>query len=625
MLFNNLIKTRGEKAMTINAIKQHILQVIQGAIQQALGKKVNNLSVGYPPNSKFGDFSVEFSYAVKDDVREAQISGSRSEMTPEEKATRKKEVALQIQKAIANMAAYVPRIPSDDIIERVSVVGPYVNFKVRGEVYFRSILTEAIERGNLFGVAETGSGQKVMVEYLSPNTNKPLHLGHLRNGSLGMSVSNILAASGFEVIKGNLVNDRGVHICKSMLAWQRWGAGETPQSTGIKGDHFVGKWYVRYSQEEEKNPALADEVQVMLQQWELGDPETIALWKKMNDWVYDGFAETYQDFGLLFDKFYYESETYKLGKDIIELGLQKGVFERDEKGALTFFLSEEFGTDKDGNQKRVTVLRPDGTSVYMTQDLGTALRKVEDNKLDRSIYVVGSEQIHHFQCLFTILKALGYQWAENCYHLSYGMVYLPEGKMKSREGKVVDADNLIKEVKDIVAAEIQRRNPELSVDEIAQRSSVIAVGAIKFHLLRFTPGQDIHFDPKESVSLDGFTGPYCQYAYVRAAAILRSANATQDLSTVDFSVLGEKEEVALAQKIMQFPEEVAQAAKEFNPSRLASYVFSLAQGFNQFYAKHSVNKAEEKVQNARLALVRAAQITIQNGLALLSIETVEEM
>jgi len=613
--------------MTISDIKQHILGITQKVIQKVLGKQIDNLLVSYPPDVRFGDFSIEFFSVVKEEVKSLLGGISKEEMGKEEKEAYRKAMAKGIQDAIAKIAGSVAEIPSDDVIEKVSIVGPYVNFKVRNAAYFKSIFSEVVEKGDSFGNSNLGSGQKVMVEYLSPNTNKPLHLGHLRNGSTGMSISNILSFCGYNVVKSNLVNDRGVHICKSMLAWQRWGNGETPQSAGLKGDHFVGKWYVRYSQEEDKDPSLAEEIQAMLKKWEEGDPETKALWEKMNGWVYEGFAETYRNFGLEFDTFYYESQTYILGKDIVEEGLANGVFKRDEKNIVTFFLPEEFGKDKDGSDKRVTILRSDGTSVYITQDLGTALRKVEDHKLDRSIYVVGSEQIHHFKCLFTILKALGYKWAEDCYHLSYGMVYLPEGKMKSREGKVVDADNLIKDVEEIVSGEIKKRNPDISADELERRAHVIAVGAIKFHLLRVTPGQDIHFDPKESVALDGFTASYCQYAYVRAAAILRSAeDSVNEGCDVDYSVLGEREEVILAQKIMQFPEAVEYAVKELNPSRIASHVFEIAQAFSQFYNKHSVLKVENGLtKKARLALVKATSIAISNGLHLLGIETVEEM
>lgn len=613
--------------MSINDVKQHILGLTQAVIQKALGKQTNNLSVVYPPDVKFGNFSIEFFSAVKENVGNLLGATSRKEMAKEEKDAYKETMKQGIREAIEKIAKFISAIPSDEIIEEVSIVGPYVNFKVRDSVYFESILSEVVKKGDSFGNLNIGSGQKVMVEYLSPNTNKPLHLGHLRNGSLGMSVSNILAFSGYGVVKSNLVNDRGVHICKSMLAWQRWGQGETPQSAGTKGDHFVGKWYVRYSQEEEKDPSLAEEVQAMLKRWEEGDSETIALWQKMNGWVYAGFAKTYQDFGLEFDTFYYESTTYMLGKDIIENGLKKGVFKLDEKNITTFLLPEEFGKNKDGSDKRVTVLRSDGTSVYITQDMGTALKKVKDHDLNRSIYVVGSEQVHHFRCLFAILKAFGYEWAENCYHLSYGMVYLPEGKMKSREGKVVDADNLIRDVERIVSGEIKKRNPDISTDELEMRTRIISIGAIKFHLLRVTPGHDIHFDPKESVALDGFTASYCQYAYVRSAAILRAVkNSADEIGDVDYSMLGEREEIILAQKIAQFPEAVEFALKELNPSRIASYVFDVAQSFSQFYNKHSVLKVkDDALKKARIELVKATLITISNALHLLGIETLEEM
>jgi arginyl-tRNA synthetase len=471
----------------------------------------------------------------------------------------------------------------------------------------------------------------VMVEYLSPNTNKPLHLGHMRNGSLGMALSNILKASNFEVIRANLVNDRGVHICKSMLAWLRWGGEETPESTGLKGDHFVGKWYVRYAIEADKDPHLDEEVQEMLQKWEAGDPETIKLWEKMNKWVYDGFAETYQNLGLQFDVFFYESETYKSGKDIITEGISKKVFYQDVKGNVVFDLPEEkFGLNKGGQPKKVTALRSDGTSVYITQDIGTSVLKMNDYDLSRSIYVVGSEQIHHFQCLFEILKKLGYDWAGGLFHLSYGMVYLPEGKMKSREGKVVDADNLIGEVKQLAVEEIRKRyadDKHISEEDIEERAGKVAVGAIKFYLLRVSTSQDIHFDPKESLSFEGFTGPYCQYAYARICGILRNAKKkAENFTQADFSLLGNPEELLLLQKMIQFPFEVEKAANEYSPIKVLSQTYEVAKAFNQFYNAHSVLQAEdEKLVVARLELIKATAVVIKNGLELLGIEVMEKM
>lgn len=588
---------------TIDGIKKYVVKsVVESAKKNFDIDIAGDLRLEYPPNIELGDFAVNC-FGLSKILKKSPA-----------------EIAQEIASAIMQ----------DDIIERAQATGPYINIKIKNNILFGAICGEAINKKDSFGSPEIKENERVMVEYLSPNTNKPLHLGHLRNGSLGTAMSRLLLFFGNDVIKANLVNDRGVHICKSMLAWLKWGNGETPESTGEKGDHFVGRWYVRYAIEEEKNLGLADEVQAMLKKWEDGDSETIALWKKMNGWVYDGFAKTYKDFGLEFDEFLYESNTYKSGKDIVANGLEKGIFRKDEKGAIVYDLPiEKFGADENGISKKVTVLRSDGTSVYITQDIGTALLKAKKYHLDRSIYVVGSEQGHHFKCLFEILNALGYEWAKKCHHLSYAMVYLPEGKMKSREGKVVDADNLIEEVKNIVAEEIKQKSKDgnLSEEEIAKRAHIIAIGAIKFYLLRVNPAQDIHFDPKESVSLDGFTGPYCQYAYVRAGSILRRAQKDYSYSgETDFSTLGENEELVLAQKLAQFPEEIAKAKKEYNPSRIAGSIFEIAKAFNQFYHKHKVIGADnQKLEEARMALVKSSAIAIKNGLNLLGIIAIDEM
>lgn len=588
---------------TVSNVKKYVVKsVVESAKKNFDIDIAGDLRLEYPPNIELGDFAVSC-FELSKTLKKSPA-----------------EIAQKIASAIMQ----------DDIIERAQATGPYINIKIKNNILFGAICGEAINKKDSFGSPEIKENERVMVEYLSPNTNKPLHLGHLRNGSLGTAMSRLLSFFGNDVIKANLVNDRGVHICKSMLAWLKWGNGETPESTGEKGDHFVGRWYVRYAIEEEKNLGLSDEVQAMLKKWEDGDSETIALWKKMNGWVYDGFAKTYKDFGLEFDEFLYESDTYKSGKDIVANGLENGVFRKDEKGAIVYDLPiEKFGADENGISKKVTVLRSDGTSVYITQDIGTALLKAEKYHLDRSIYVVGSEQGHHFKCLFEILNALGYEWAKKCHHLSYAMVYLPEGKMKSREGKVVDADNLIEEVKNIVAEEIKQKSKDgnLSEEEIAKRAHIIAIGAIKFYLLRVNPAQDIHFDPKESVSLDGFTGPYCQYAYVRASSILRRAQKDYSYSgETDFSTLGENEELVLAQKLAQFPEEIVKAKKEYNPSRIAGSTFEIAKAFNQFYHKHKVIGADnQKLEEARMALVKSSAIAIKNGLNLLGIIAIDEM
>ena len=588
--------------MSVQKLKDTILNTINKAAEKALGQIPKRIELSFPPTVGLGHFAVEcFS------------------------------LAKQFRKSPAEIAAAIAgNITQDDIIESAKVAGPYINIKVFNKVFFGNACTEIIERNDRYGESSLGQGKRVMVEYLSPNTNKPLHLGHLRNGSLGMAVSNLFETTGHWVVKANLINDRGVHICKSMLAWQRWGKESTPGSEGIKGDHFVGKWYVRFAQEAEKKDNLEEDVQNMLQKWEASDPETVKLWKTMNNWVYDGFAETYQSFGLKFDVFYYESETYKLGKDIILKGLKENVFSKDNQGNTVYYLPEtEFGLDKDGELKKVTVLRPDETSLYISQDIGTSVLKITEHNLDYSIYVVGSEQEHHFKCLFQILDSLGYKWAKECHHLSYGMVYLPEGKMKSREGKIVDADDLIEAMKNLAAQEIRQRDPDnrLSEDQIDHRATQISNGAIKFYLLRVRPTQNIHFDPEESISFDGFTGPYCQYAYARIFGILgKASKVTAELKNCDFSLLGNEEELLLLQKLIQFPEELISAVKEFNPSRIATQIFNTAKSFNQFYNKHPVLHAEDKqLVKARLVLIKATAIVLKKGLNLLGIDVLENM
>ena len=588
--------------MLIASIKTEILTTIKAACQEQFGQQPEALKLGYPPQVELGDFTVEcFPLAKQFRQNPAQIAQA---------------IATEIE-------------PSGSI-QSVEAVGPYLNVKIHNQALFGGVCDEIVGQGACLGNTNIGQGQRVMVEYLSPNTNKPLHLGHIRNGVLGMGVSKLLEATGHEVIKANLVNDRGVHICKSMLAWQKWGDGGTPETTGTKGDHFVGNWYVRYSQEEKKQPDLDQETQAMLLKWESGDSETLKLWEMMNGWVYNGFAETYQKLGLEFDAFYYESQTYNLGKDLIQTGLDKGAFIVAEDGAVIAKLPvDEFGTQRDGSQKVETLLRGDGTSVYVTQDLGTAKMKFDEHQLYRSIYVVGSEQNYHFQCLFKLLDMLGFEWAPECYHLSYGMVNLPEGKMKSREGTVIDADDLIEEMFQLAADEIRGRDSEgkLSDAEVQKRAFAIGMAAIKFYLLRVRPELTINFDPKESISFDGFTGPYCQYAYARCASILRRAE-TEELASIepDFSLLRNEEELQLIRTLIQFPEVVEEAARDLSPARICNHLFIVAQTVNQFYHKHPVLAAESPaLVKARLALINTSAAVIKKALALLGIETLEEM
>ncbi len=588
--------------MLISSIKTEILTGVEAACQSQFGQKPEALKLGYPPKVELGDFTVEcFPLAKQFRQNPARIAQA--------------------------IAAGIEPIGS---IQSVRAVGPYLNVKIYNYALFGGVCDEIVQQGERLGNTDMGQGQRVMVEYLSPNTNKPLHLGHIRNGVLGMGVSNLLEAAGHTVIKANLINDRGVHICKSMLAWLKWGGGGTPEISNTKGDHFVGAWYVRYAQEERKHPDLEQETQAMLLKWEAGEPETLKLWETMNGWVYDGFTETYQKLGLEFDAVYYESQTYNLGKDLIQAGLEKGAFVEAEDGAVIAKLPVDvFGTQRDGSQKVETLLRSDGTSVYITQDLGTAKMKFDEHQLNRSIYVVGSEQNYHFQCLFKLLDMLGFEWALECYHLSYGMVNLPEGKMKSREGTVIDADDLIEEMFQLAADEIRERDSEdkLSDEEVRKRAFAIGMAAIKFYLLRVRPELTINFDPKESISFDGFTGPYCQYAYARCASILRRAQ-TQDLTAVepDFSLLGNEEELQLIRALIQFPEIVEEAARDLSPARICNHLFIVAQTVNQFYHKHPVLAAESPpLIKARLALINASAAVIKKALALLGIETLEEM
>jgi len=588
--------------MPVKILQELLLEKIAAAAQKIYNQLPDGLEIGFPPNTDLGHFAVGCFPLAK------QFRKSPAEIA---------------QKLAANMA-------TDNVLQKAIATGPYLNLTVSPAVLFGDISSEIISADNTYGESSAGRNKRVMVEYLSPNTNKPLHLGHLRNGALGMSVAKLYESTGHWVVKANLINDRGVHICKSMLAWQRWGDGSTPESAGKKGDHFVGEWYVRFTREADGNAALEQQVQQMLQQWEAGDRKTVDLWKTMNTWVYDGFSQTYHDFGLEFDVLYYESNTYKLGKNVIQKGLEAKVFAKDAHGNTVFDLpAKEFGQEKNGDAKKVTVLRPDGTSLYITQDIATSILKIEEHSLNFSIYVVGSEQEYHFKCLFQILADLGYQWAKDCYHLSYGMVYLPEGKMKSREGKIVDADDLLDEMKKLAEKEIRQRdtNRKLSDEEVKSRSEKIGIGAVKFYLLRVRPTQSINFDPAESISFDGFTGPYCQYAYARIFGILEKAgSADLNLENADFSQLGNTEELQLLQKLIEFPAEVESAARELNPSRVAVHVFNTAKSFNQFYNKHQVIQAgSAQLISARLALIKATAVVLKKGLDLLGIEVLENM
>lgn len=602
-------------------MKQALHELIYRAVETKFGADVAKsvvFTVEQPPKPEMGDYATNV----------AMVLAKQLKQNP-------KEVAEKI----VHSGQWTVDSKAGHSIAKVEVLGGFINFTIKPEVWFREVLEEIEELAGDYGRSQVQHPEKIMVEYLSPNTNKPLHLGHLRNGITGAAVINALVASGQSVMKAEIINDRGVHICKAMLAYQQWGKGETP-AEGERPDKFVGRWYVRFAQEAEKDPSLNSQAQEMLQKWEAGDPEVRQLWLQVRQWVLDGWKQTEQVLGFTFDKVYFESDVYQLGKDIIDAGLAKGVFRKNEKGNVVFDLSpEQFGTDEDGNAKVVTVLRADGTSLYYTQDLGLQTSRVAEYHLDRIVHVVGSEQNFYFQALFAMFKALGYAWAEKLYHLSYAMVYLPEGKMKSREGTIVDADDLISEMQEIARTEIRSRtgithgtyigSGSASESEIERRAQIIALGAIKFYMLKQKPTTDIYFDPKESISFEGHTGPYCQYAYARAKSIVRQVGSGQwtvDSESIDYSLLGDTEERILLQKLEQFPEVVTRAAEEYNPALVATHVFETAQAFNTFYTTHPVAKAEtESLRSARLAMVQAAAQVIHNGLAVLGIQTLEQM
>ena len=482
------------------------------------------------------------------------------------------------------------------------------------------------------------SGRTIMIEYSSPNTNKPLHLGHIRNNLLGYSVAQILKANGHNVIKVNLVNDRGIHICKSMLAWQLYGQGETPASSGMKGDHLVGKYYVEFdkhykaqikelvaegmSEDEAKKKApIMLQAQEMLRKWEAKDKEVYDLWQTMNGWVYDGFDVTYKALGVDFDKVYYESQTYLLGKSLVQDGLDKGVFFRKEDNSVWIDLAA------DGLDQKL-LLRGDGTSVYMTQDLGTALSRFEENKLDDMIYVVGNEQNYHFQVLKLVLKKLGYEWSDNIYHLSYGMVELPEGKMKSREGTVVDADDLIADMVS-TAREMSDELGKLdgcSEEEAANICRMVGLGALKYFILKVDPKKTMLFDPRESIDFNGNTGPFIQYTHARICSVLRKAAE----SGIDYSSCGDvellAEEIELIKSLAELPAVVAAAGENFAPSMIAAYAYELAKTFNGYYHDHSILREEDSAKRAmRLQLAAAVAQVIRKSMSLLGIEVPERM
>ena len=521
-----------------------------------------------------------------------------------------------------------------DVVTAFNVVKGFLNLSISSDFWLKKL--QDVVNDESFGYAKEKSGKTFMVEYSSPNTNKPLHLGHLRNNFLGYSVAEILKANGHDVYKTQIINDRGIHICKSMLAWQKFGDGETPESSEMKGDKLVGKYYVAFDQEykkqiaslvadgqteedAKKNAPIILEAQEMLRKWESKDPEIYALWEQMNGWVYDGFNATYKVMGVDFDELYYESDTYILGKKVVEDCLAAGNYYQKDDGSVWVDLSDRKMDDK-------LLLRADGTSVYMTQDIGTAIERYKNHPdLSGLIYTVGNEQEHHFKVLFAILDKLGYDWSKECYHLSYGMVELPTGKMKSREGTVVDADDLMVAVINDAREMTKERGhlDGLTEEEKEALYSMIGLGGLKYYLLRVDPRKGMMFNPEESIELNGNTGPFVQYAHARIQSLLKKADG---LSVIDSTTEIEEVEQNLIIELMKFPSIVEEAGKQQNPSVLVNYTFDLVKQYNSFYQSQTILKEEnESLKNIRLQLSKVTATAVKNSMKLLGISVPDQM
>jgi arginyl-tRNA synthetase len=595
-------------------LEQTILQLVEQALLHLYGKEIcqNPLQVQKTRKEFEGDMTVVLFPLVKS-LRKS----------PE-----------QIGKEIGDYL-----LNNSSVIESYNVVKGFLNLKI-GVQYWLEKLNEIFQQKDFWKVIPDENADLMMIEYSSPNTNKPLHLGHVRNNLLGWSIAQIQEANGWKVVKTNLVNDRGIHICKSMLAWKLFGNGETPQSSGLKGDHLVGKYYVLFDQaykqqvkelvekgwseeEAKKSAPLMQKAQKMLLAWENNDPEVRKLWETMNGWVYEGFNETYRKLGIDFDKIYYESETYLGGKKIVEEGLANGIFYRRPDGSVWADLREE-GLDEK------LLLRADGTSVYMTQDIGTAKVRYDDFPIKKMVYVVGNEQNYHFQVLSILLDKLGFEWGKSLVHFSYGMVELPDGKMKSREGTVVDADDLIDEMLRTArdTSEELGKLDGCSPEEVENIVRMVALGALKYFILKVDPRKNMTFNPKESIDFNGNTGPFIQYTHARIRSVLRKA----DEQSISFGkvdnlhlLLSEKERY-LIQLLTEFPEVVKEAGNEFNPALIANFLYELVKEYNQFYHDYSILKeGNTDLRNFRLVLSSAVAEVIKNGMAMLGIEVPEKM
>ena len=582
---------------------------VQGALKEIYSISTQNIVFQKTRKEFVGDFTLVTFVYTKD-----------SNKTPEQLGT--------------EIGDYL--VKSNSFIEGYNVVKGFLNISLSTQFWI-NYFNEIKQNTTIGFKKENSSGKMIMLEYASPNTNKPLHLGHVRNNFLGYSVAQLLKANGHQVIKTNLVNDRGIHICKSMLAWQKFGNGETPKSSGLKGDHLVGKYYVAfdklYKQQveiliteghskelAEKKAPLLLEAQEMLLLWEAGNYEVLELWKTMNSWVYEGFDITYKNLGVDFDKIYYESDTYLLGKEVVEQGLSKNIFYKKDNGSVAIDLVAE------GLDEKI-VLRSDGTSVYITQDLGTAIERFKSYpQLNQLIYTVGNEQDYHFKVLFKILDRLGYQWAKECYHLSYGMVELPEGKMKSREGTVVDADELLEEMYETARLTTEELGKvegftEFELDNLYR---TISLGALKYFILKVDPKKKMMFDPKESIDFNGHTGPFIQYTYTRIKSILRKSDNLTDENFDSLSIQSIEKEII--RFIYDFEAIIVEAGKSYSPALLANYIYEFTKLYNRFYHECPILKEENsQIRNFRLHLSKVSAQVLYNAMSILGITMPERM
>ncbi|MFX0106160.1 MAG: arginine--tRNA ligase [Candidatus Hodarchaeota archaeon] len=505
------------------------------------------------------------------------------------------------------------KIKVPEFIKHIKASGPYINFKINPKIILENIFKFKIDYGRIREISLKDVKSRVVIEYPSPNTNKSLHFGHVRNMVLGKSLSNLLKYKGHKVFEVNLLNNRGIHICKSMLAYKKWGNNKQPDK---KSDHFVGDYYVLYNKKLKEDSNLENEAQELLRSWEAGDQKTLELWNKMNNWAIEGFKETFDKFNIKFDKEYYESDFYLTGRKKILEGLERGIFEKTEDGAVIARLKEKYGLDDK------ILIRSDGTSIYITQDIQLAYKKKEDFNYDRSIYIVGDPQIQHFKWLFAILDVLGFK--EDNYHLSYGMISLPSGKMKSREGTVVDADDIIEEVENLAFIEVSKRYPELDDKEKKNRANIIALSAVIFYILKYNHTKGFLFKPDESLSFEGETGPYIQYCYARIASIIEKSEQKID-SNINWQLLADEKEEFLIKQLTYFPEIIDTAEKTYNIHLIPQYLLSLCQAFNSFYTSCQVISENKELEKARLLLIYCVQIVIKTGLDILGIETLDKM